>query len=306
MANKLSKLKLGVIGMSEGNGHPYSWSAIFNGFDREEMKNCPFPVIPKYLAQQNFPQDFLYDRATVTHIWTQDRELSKNIALAALIPNICNTLEEMIASVDGVLLARDDAENHAKYAIPVLEAGLPIYIDKPFALSIDAANRLWSTAKYYDQIFSCSALQFAKEFKVSNLDKDEIGDIKFIWGTVPNSWEKYGVHLIEPLLNLIPERGNLISVESLQNKTSSAIQNVHIEWSSGIKAIIQTSGDVPTPLFLRVQGSKGYQDLYFSNSFYAFRSALIKFINIIEGKEQNISRSFTKEMVEILEKGSNE
>ena len=38
MANKLSKLKLGVIGMSEGNGHPYSWSAIFNGFDREEMK----------------------------------------------------------------------------------------------------------------------------------------------------------------------------------------------------------------------------------------------------------------------------
>ena len=60
-------------------------------FDREEMKNCPFPVIPKYLAQQNFPQDFLYDRATVTHIWTQDREVSKNIALAALIPNICNT-----------------------------------------------------------------------------------------------------------------------------------------------------------------------------------------------------------------------
>ena len=24
-------LKLGIIGLSEGNGHPYSWSAIFNG-----------------------------------------------------------------------------------------------------------------------------------------------------------------------------------------------------------------------------------------------------------------------------------
>ena len=217
-----------------------------------------------------------------------------------------NKLEEMIASVDGVLLARDDAENHAKYAVPFLEAGLPIYIDKPFALSMDEANYLWSKSKYHNQIFSCSALQFAKEFKLEKLNKNKIGEIKFIWGTIPKSWKKYGVHLIEPLLNLIPERGSLISVESLQNKTTSAIQNVHIEWSSGIKAIIQTSGDVPTPLFLRVQGSKGYQDLYFSDSFYAFRSALIKFINIIEGKELNIPRSFTKEMVEILEKGSNE
>ena len=30
-------LNLGVIGLSEGNGHPYSWSAIFNGYDSVEM-----------------------------------------------------------------------------------------------------------------------------------------------------------------------------------------------------------------------------------------------------------------------------
>jgi len=29
-------LKLGVIGMSEGNGHPYSWSAIINGQSDEK------------------------------------------------------------------------------------------------------------------------------------------------------------------------------------------------------------------------------------------------------------------------------
>ena len=26
------ELKLGVVGLSEGNGHPYSWSAIFKSF----------------------------------------------------------------------------------------------------------------------------------------------------------------------------------------------------------------------------------------------------------------------------------
>lgn len=27
------ELKIGILGMTEGNGHPYSWSAMFNGFD---------------------------------------------------------------------------------------------------------------------------------------------------------------------------------------------------------------------------------------------------------------------------------
>ena len=43
------KLRLGIMGMSEGNGHPYSWSAIFNGYNSLEMEDCGFPVIPEYL-----------------------------------------------------------------------------------------------------------------------------------------------------------------------------------------------------------------------------------------------------------------
>lgn len=30
------ELKIGILGMTEGNGHPYSWSAMFNGFDPEK------------------------------------------------------------------------------------------------------------------------------------------------------------------------------------------------------------------------------------------------------------------------------
>ena len=42
----MSDLRLGVLGLSEGNGHPYSWSAIFNGYDPQAMASCPFPDIP--------------------------------------------------------------------------------------------------------------------------------------------------------------------------------------------------------------------------------------------------------------------
>lgn len=38
------EIRIAMLGMSEGNGHPYSWSAMFNGYDREKMTaGCPFP-----------------------------------------------------------------------------------------------------------------------------------------------------------------------------------------------------------------------------------------------------------------------
>ena len=36
---KKTNLKLGIIGISNGNGHPYSWSAIFNGYDTTANNN---------------------------------------------------------------------------------------------------------------------------------------------------------------------------------------------------------------------------------------------------------------------------
>src|SRR5690554_2257137 len=45
-------IRLGVIGLSDGNGHPYSWSAIVNGYDPVAMQACEFPVIPEYLGHQ--------------------------------------------------------------------------------------------------------------------------------------------------------------------------------------------------------------------------------------------------------------
>jgi hypothetical protein len=39
------EIRLAMLGMIEGNGHPYSWSAIVNGYNPEEMAKCPFPMI---------------------------------------------------------------------------------------------------------------------------------------------------------------------------------------------------------------------------------------------------------------------
>src|SRR5947208_2431940 len=107
----MTDLRLGVIGISEGNGHPYSWSAIFNGYDLAAMESCPFPVISEYLARQRFPEDAI-SGAQVTHVWTQDPAVSEHVARASRVRHVVADPSDMLGQIDALLLARDDAENH--------------------------------------------------------------------------------------------------------------------------------------------------------------------------------------------------
>ena len=132
-------LKLGMIGLSENNGHPYSWSAIVNGdYNEQAMNDCGYAGIPIYLSANRATLGV--DSAKVTHIWTQDRNLSEHVAKASLIENVMDNLEDIIGKVDGVILARDDPENHVAMAKPFLEANVPLFIDEGDILKIDTRS----------------------------------------------------------------------------------------------------------------------------------------------------------------------
>lgn len=297
MLNK--QLKIGIIGMSEGNGHPYSWAAIFNGYDEQYMQDCPFSVIPEYLAKQKFPKDAI-PNAKVTHIWTQSLEISTHIAQAALIENIVENPEDMIGEVDAILLARDDAKNHYQMSHSFLNAGIPVYIDKPLSISLKDANKILSNQKYEGQVFTCSALRYAEELLSSQIQSDKVGKLKFIDATIPKSWEKYAVHIIEPVLSLIPERGHLVDVS---NSGQGETNIVTVRWENEVQAVFKVLGSTVCPLSIRVFGEKGHQELTFKDTFSAFKNSLIVFIEVVKQKRVLIPRKETLEIVEIIERG---
>ena len=293
------KLRLGLIGMSAGNGHPYSWSAICNGYDPFLMEECGFPVIPRYLEKQTYPDDFI-DEATVTHVWTQDKNLSKHIAKASKISSTVNNIEDMIGSIDAVLLARDDAENHVYFAKPFLEAGVPIYIDKPLALSLKEANSLLDLQSYPGQIFSCSALSYAQELMPDSFELSGLGEIKSIIGFSPKGWDKYAIHIIEPLLRFLPDDDEVVKASRWKAGDRTTL---HAWFSSGIDVQITTCGDSIIPITLKIIGSTGCIDLQFSNAFQCFKAALKDFIASAREGNSRISASRMLRAVSLIEMG---
>lgn len=301
MATTIKKLKLGVIGISEGNGHPYSWSAICNGYDMDYMSNCPFPVIPEYLSKQKYPEDFLSNLAEVTHVWTQDGSVSNHIAKSSRINFVVKQMEDMIGEVDAVLLARDDGENHLKMALPFLSAGLPIFIDKPLALSVKEANRLFESQLFEGQLFSCSSLRFADELTFSKDDQKQVGEVKYIEATIPKSWEKYAIHLIEPIVSSTPQRGELINVIAQRH---GEIVKANVSWKY-LSATVSTCGKYDVPLQFTYFGESGRVVKQMSNTFNAFKKSIQIFIDQVEKRRNLIPKEETLEIIKIIELGNN-
>ncbi|WP_277678298.1 Gfo/Idh/MocA family oxidoreductase [Gracilibacillus dipsosauri] len=293
-------LKLGIIGMNEGNGHPYSWSAICNGYDPEYMQDCPFPTIPQYLSEKKFPDDAI-KCAKVTHIWTQDRTISQHIARSANIAHIVDKKEEMIGKVDAILLARDDYENHLINSEIFIEAGLPIYIDKPLAIHRKKAEEILLKEKEKGQIFSCSALKYATEYNLAKDRLKRVGKIKSIHAVVMKSWEKYAIHVIDPILRLIGYHHLIQS--STVTKSDGVVHVNYLTQDDVLINITVVEEAIYLPFRITLIGTDDYMELEMKDTFLAFKSSLEKFIGIVTRKEAPLSHEEMLKTVEFIEAG---
>lgn len=193
-------IKLGVIGLNEGNGHPFSFSAIFNGFDRAGMKASGWDVIYDYLITRD-SSEFGLDNVQVTHAWTQDPGTTAQLAKASKIPHTVANAHDMLDDVDGVLIARDDYETHFPLAKPFLEAGKFVFIDKPLSL-VPSELRYFRPYMENGKLMSCAGARYAKELDDLRGTIDSFGQLKLIRGTVVNGMEKYGVHMLDGIFSV--------------------------------------------------------------------------------------------------------
>lgn len=292
-------LRLGVLGMSPGNGHPYSWSAIFNGYDPAVMADCPFPVIPQYLAKHIFPDDAIAG-ASVTHVWADDRARAEHIAAAALIPNVVADFRQMIGEVDAILLARDDAEHHVEMAVPFLRAGLPVYIDKPAALSLKDLDAIFAAKQKPGQIFSCSAMRYAREFQLTRAERASLGSIRSVRATTPHSWRTYGAHPVDAVLAMFDLYGQPSEVTP---ESVAEGEVVHVRWPS-LRATFVCTGSRPSPIAVDVAAERGQLQRVFTDTFSAFKRALEHFVLGVRSNRDVTTKQEVAAMVSILERGN--
>jgi len=292
-------VELGVIGLSPGNGHPYSWSAIINGFDEARIQDCPFPVIIEYLSQQKWPNARIRG-AHVSHVHAPDKEVAHSIARAAFVPNV-SSLDELSEAVDAVLLARDDAENHAHYARQALQAGKPVYVDKPIALSRRRLDEILALQAVQGQIFTCSALSFSPDFEpLTSLPLDAVQSVT---SQAPKDWKRYGMHAIEPVVSSVWHRiqGQRWAAEASRQ---AGVTHLLVRYEDGLELQFKCTGNAGSEF--RIEAFFHAEPplvLVHRDTFTAFRSALQLFIKGVRAGHSFANIDMVTHCVDLLQAG---
>jgi len=285
-------IKLGIIGINEGNGHPFSFSAIINGFDDEGMKNSGWDVIYDYLKIRD-ASEFGFDNVQVTHVWTQDPEQTKKIAKASKIPNIVIDVNDMLDEVDGVLIARDDYETHYPLAKTFLEKGKFVFIDKPLSLETE---ELRFFRKYLEdgKLMSCAGARYARELDEIRGNIDSFGDMKLIRGTVINSMEKYGIHMLDGIFGVTGFQVKSVSCFDAKH-TSMMIKN-----TDNSLIYIDALGKSSKTLQFDFWSDEQRFHAETNDNFSMFRRLLADFIKMIRTKKPTVDPELVINTMKVL------
>jgi predicted dehydrogenase len=290
-----SEIRLAMLGMIKGNGHPYSWSAIINGYDPAAMAACPYPAIPGYLGQQ--PLDSVrIPAARVTHIWTDNPEDAPKVAAASKIDNIAAEPEDVIGNVDAVIIATDDGDDHVRRAAPFISAGLPVFVDKPLATNLPDLKQFIAWQKTGSRILSTSGLRYAPEIDKIREQEAAVGELRWITSFTCKTWERYGIHALEAVYPLLGP--GFISVQTIHQEGSDL---VHLTHRTGVQVAIAAIHDAYGSFGnIHVYGTKGQLALSLKDTYTAFRRQLLAFIEMLHTGQPPFPFAETVELMAIL------
>jgi predicted dehydrogenase len=291
----IEMIKLGIIGMSEGNGHPYSWSTIVNGdYNEQEMANCGYAGIPVYLKANR--DTIGIEGARVTHVWAQDRKISEHIAKASLIENVVDSLEDMIGKVDAVMLTRDDPENHVQMAKPFLDAGIPLFIDKPLAITTQDLDFFKKHVESGKLLMSCSSMRYATESQAVRTEFAQFGKIELVTAVGKKDWTKYGVHMLEGLFALLDDPKPV----SVRHISESHKDIVYIEFETGLLATVHLFYDITPTFQISIFGQSGWRLIEYKNWYAMFRNNIIEFLRSVQKGSSMLQFTKTENIIRTL------
>ncbi|MBM7094952.1 Gfo/Idh/MocA family oxidoreductase [Bacillus sp. H-16] len=287
---------VGIVGYNKGNGHPFSFSAIINGYDPSLITSAGWEVIRNYLDRRDL-SEFGFGNIKVTHAWTQDPLTTKQLCKACFIPNAITNIEDMCNEVDAVIIARDDFECHKSLSAHFLEKDIPVFIDKPLSVK-EEELKYFTPFLMHGKLMSCSSMRFARELDSYHSDPLIYGKLHLIRAAGPLSWVKYGIHLLEAIIPFYPSEPLSVLYHS------STHDSYIIRFKDHTTLLVNTLGNLKVPFLIDFFGEKTHSQTIINDNFSMFRRTLWHFFKSIETKKPEISPASTLTLMKVLMAGT--
>ena len=202
---------------------------------------------PKWFREAKRAAEFKLGYAWEETTQPGGRPLEKWCADFAMTP--ARSIEEVIDKSDCLcVLAPSNPEVHERLADLPLRSGKPLYIDKPFADSKAAAERIFALAeKHHTPLMSSSALRFGNELISGKLQ--EMKPVLFCTTGGGRTFDEYGIHQLEMIVSVMGADVKEMKLTGDPEKLSLAL-----EYGGG--RLAQISYAPPLPFTVIASGAK--------------------------------------------------
>jgi hypothetical protein len=187
-------IRAGMIGLD--TSHVPAFTRIFNNA-KGDSELAGIKIVAGYPGGTDIPP-------------SRDRVKGFTEQLRGMGVEIVETIPQLLEKVDVVMLESVDGRIHLEEATPVIQAGKPLWIDKPVAGSLADAIMIFELAEKHNvPVFSSSSLRFGPGIQAARAS-DQVGEVlgAQTWG--PCSYSEgtpdlffYGIHGVEPLFTLM-------------------------------------------------------------------------------------------------------
>lgn len=186
--------KIGIIGLD--TSHSTAFTKSLNGQDQK-------PEFAGFRITAAYPKGSSTIKSSADRIPGYTEEVKK------LGVKIVNSIDDLLAEVDYVLLETNDGRLHLEQALQVFKAGKRVFIDKPVAASLSDAIAIYDAARHYNvPVFSASSLRYING--AAEIAGGSIGKVLGADAYSPATLEQthpdlfwYGVHGVETLFTVM-------------------------------------------------------------------------------------------------------
>ena len=212
---------------------------------------------------------------------------------------IVDDLDELIAQVDAILLETNDGRPHLEQVIPVLRAGLPVFIDKPIAGSLTDAVAIFELSRHYKTpLFSSSSLRYSTGAQA--LRNGSLGEITGCSTYSPASLEKthpdlfwYGIHGVEMLFTVMGP-----GCQSITRAYSKDFDLVTGTWDDGRIGTFRGIRSGGSGYGGTAFGTKGVSPV---GKYDSYRPLVVEFVKFFQTKKVPVSEQETLEIYAFME-----
>lgn len=114
---------------------------------------------------------------------------TRELARLGEIDTVVESSAELLGEVDALIVTSRDGATHRKDAVPFLESGIPVWVDKPLAASVADAQEIIDAAERGNTVVtSSSALRWVPDTDDIAAQLDSIGDLQTVTVTGSAEW----------------------------------------------------------------------------------------------------------------------